>query len=73
MKSMEEVLQKLELLMADVGKPQMFISDGAWEFKSGEISDLCRKKGNQEEFSALYTRREYGQIESVCGTVTGTA
>ena len=73
MRSKDEVLGKLELFLADVGKPQTLVSDGALEFKSRGFSDKCRKNGIRQEFSAPYTPHENGKIGRVWGTVTGMA
>ncbi len=63
--SNNEVLERLEIFRADVGKPQKLVSDGALEFKSRGFSDVCRKNGIRQDFSALYTPQENGKIERV--------
>ncbi len=55
MKSRDEVLENLELFLADVGKPQTLVLDGALEFKPRGFSDMCRRNGVQQTFSAPYT------------------
>lgn len=71
MRSREEVPEKLEQFFADVGTPKTLVSDGALEYKSKLFSDLCRKNGVRQEFSAPYTPQENGKIERIWGTVTG--
>ena len=72
-KSKNEVVEKLELFLADVGKPQTLVSDRVPEFNSGVFTDVCRNNGIQQEFSASYTPQKNGKIERVWGTVTGMA
>ena len=45
MRSKDEVLEKLELFLADIGIPQTLVSYGAVEFKSKEFEEVCRRSG----------------------------
>ncbi len=54
MESKDKVLEKLELFLADVGKPPTLVSDGTLDFKSSVFSVVCRTKGIQQEFLAPY-------------------
>ena len=72
-RSKDEALEKLELFLADVGKPRTLVSDGAPEFKSRGFKDLCRNNGIRQKFSAPYTPQENGKMERAWGTVTGMA
>ena len=70
MKSKDEVTEKLQRFIIDVGRPATFVSDGALEFKSKQFSDLCTSNGIKQEFSAPYTPEENGKIERAWVTVT---
>ena len=65
--SKHEVTAKLQRFIIDVGRPGTLVSDGALEFKSKHLSDLCTSNGIKQEFSAPHTREENGKIERVWG------
>ena len=69
----DEVIEKLELFIADEGSPGTLVSDGAQEYKSRGFNEVCRKNGIRQEYSAPYTPQEDSKIERVWGTVTGMA
>ena len=45
MRTRGEVDQKLELFLADVGSPGTLVSDGAHEYKSRGVNEVCRETG----------------------------
>ena len=65
MRTRNEVIEKLELFIADVGSPGTLVSDGAQEYKSRGFNEVCRKNGIRQEYSAPYTPQENGKIERV--------
>ena len=71
MRTRDEVIEKLELFIADVGSPGTLVSDGAQEYKPRGFNEVCRKNGIRQEYSAPYTPQENGKIERMWGTVTG--
>ena len=73
MRTRDEVIEKLELFIADVGSPGTLVSDGAQEYKSRVFNEVCRENGIRQEYSAPYTLQKNGKFERVWGTVTGMA
>ena len=55
MPTRDEVNEKLELFIADVGSPGTLVSDWEQEYKSREFNEVCRKKGIPQEYLAPYT------------------
>ena len=73
MRTRVEVIEKLELFIADVGSPRTLVSDGAQEYKSRGFNEVSGKNGIRQEYSAPCTPQVNGKIERVWGTVTGMA
>ena len=73
MRARDEVFEKLELYIADVGSSGTLVSDGAQEYKSWGFNEVCRKNGIRQEYSVPYDPEENGKIERVWGTVKGMA
>ena len=71
MRTRDDVIEKLELFIADVGSSGTLVSDGAQEYKSRGFNEVCRKNGIRQEYSAPYTPEENGKIERMWDTVTG--
>ena len=66
MRTRDEVNEKLEHFIADVGSPGTLVSDGAQEYKSRDFNEVCRKNGIRQEYSAPYTPQE----NSACGALS---
>ena len=73
MRSRDEAFEKFEQFFADIGQPGTLVCDGAGEFVSNDIKQLCRRKGVRLEFSAPYTPKENGKVERNWGTITPIA
>ena len=73
MRSRDEAFEKFEQCFADIGQPGTLVCDGAGEYVSNDIKQLCRRKGVRLEFSAPYTRQENGKVERNWGTITPMA
>ena len=73
MRTRDQVIERLELFIADVCSPGTLVSDGAQEYKTRGFNELCRKNGIRHEYSAPYTPQENGKIERVLGSVTEMA
>ena len=74
MRTRDEVIEKLQLFIVDVGSPGTLVSDGAQEYNTQSFNEVCRKNGIRQEYSAPpYTPQENGKIERVWGTVTRMA
>ncbi len=56
--SEHEVLEKLELFLADVGKPQTLVLDGALEFKSRGFSCVQKEWHSALVLGALHSANE---------------
>ena len=73
LRSMDEAFEKVEQFFADIGQPGTLVCDGAGEYVSNDIKQLCRQKGVRLEFSAPYTPQENGTVERNWGTITPMA
>jgi hypothetical protein len=71
MKTRDEVPDKIEKYFAEVGTPKTLVTDGAREFTSRYMEQMCRRRGVRQEISAPYTPEENGKIERIWGTVVG--
>ena len=69
LKSKDEVAPKLELFLAELGKPRRIVSDNAKEFKFGKFADVCLRNHIRQEFTAAYTPEENGKVERVWSTI----
>ena len=49
MRTRDEVIEKLELFIADVGSPGTLVSDGAQEYNSQGFNEVCRMIGIRQE------------------------
>ena len=70
LRSRDEAFEKVEQFFADIGQPGTIVCDGAGEYASNDIKQLCRQKGVKLEFSAPYTPQENGKVERNLGTFT---
>ena len=61
MRTRDEVIEKLEQLIADVGSPGTLVSDAAQEYKSRGFNEVCRKSSIQQKYSAPYTPQVNGK------------
>ena len=71
MKTRDEVVEKMKMYVADIGRPRTLVSDGALEYRSAAFESYLRDCGIRHEFSAPYTPQENGKIERIWGTVVG--
>ena len=69
----DQVIEKLELFIADVGSTGTLVSDVTQEYKARCFNEVCRKNGIKQEYSAPSTPQENGNIERVWRTVTEMA
>ena len=73
LRTRDEAFEKVEQFFADIGQPGTLVCDGAGEYVSNDIKQLCRRKGVRLEFSAPYTPQENGKVERNWGTITPMA
>ena len=73
MRSRDEAFEKVGQFFADIGQPETLVCDGAGEYVSNDIKQLCRQKGVRLEFSTLYTPQENRKVERIWGTITPMA
>ena len=73
LKTRDDAIEKVRQFFADIGKPGTLVCDGADEFNSNEIKQLCIKQGVRLELSAPYTPEESGKVERNWGTITQKA
>ena len=73
MRSRDEAFKKVEQFFADIGQPGTLVCDGAGEYVSNDIKQLCRQKVVRLKFSAPYTPQESGKVERNWGTITPMA
>ena len=73
LRSRDEAFEKAEQFFADIGQPGTLVCDGAGEYVSNDIKQLCRQKGFRLEFSAPYTPQENGNVEMNWETITPMA
>ena len=69
LKSKDEVAPKLELFLAELGKPRRIVGDNAKEFKFGKFAEVCLRIHIRQELTATYTPEENGKVERVCSTI----
>ena len=48
----DQVIEKLELFIADVGSTGTLVSDVTQEYKARCFNEVCRKNGDKQEYSA---------------------
>ena len=65
MKSREEALENFQQFCAEIGKPRVFLSDGAPEFVGQDFKFWCRKNGIRTEVSDTCTPEEKGKIDDI--------
>ena len=73
LKTRDDAIKKVRQFFADIGKPGTLVCDGAGEFNSNEIRQLCIKQGVSFELSAPYTPEENGKVKRNWGTITPMA
>ena len=73
LRTRDEAFEKVEQFFADIGQPGTLFCDGAGEYVSNDIKQLCRRKGVRLEFSAPYTPQENGKVERNWWTITPMA
>ena len=69
LKSKDEAAPKLELFLAELGKPRRVVSDNAKEYKFGKFAENCLRIHIRQEFTATYTPEENGKVESVWSAI----
>ena len=74
LESKDEVAQKLELFLAELGKPRKIVSDGVKEFLFGKVAKVCLRNHFRQELTATYSLEEnrnekVGRIWSTIGTM----
>ena len=73
LRTRDEAFEKVEQFSADIGQSGTLVCDGAGEYVSNDIKQLCSRKGVRLEFSAPYTPQENGKVERNWGTITPMA
>ena len=73
LRSRDGAFEKVKQFYTDIGHPGTFVCDGAGEYVSNDIKQLCRQKGVRLEFSAPYTPQENEKVERNWGTITPMA
>ena len=73
MKTRDEATEKIERFIADIGVPQILVSDGAGENIGQDFKRVCKKQKIRLETSAPYTPQKNGKIERLWGTITPMA
>ena len=61
MRTRDEVVEKMKMYVADIGRPRTLVSDGAMEYRSAAFESYLRDCGIRHEFSAPYTPQENGK------------
>ena len=62
LKSKDEVSPKLELSLAELGKPRKIVSDNAKEFEFLKFAEVCLRNHMRQEFTATYTPEENAKV-----------
>lgn len=71
MRSRDEVFDKFQQYIADIGVPRTLVSDGAKEYVSHRFQGFCRERGVRHEVSAPYTPEDNGKSERIWSTIIG--
>ena len=70
MKRRDKATEKLKSFIADIGVPQILVSDGPGEYIGQDFRQVCRNQKIRLETSAPYTPQENGKTKRVWVTVT---
>ena len=69
LRTRDEAFEKVEQFLADIGQSGTLVCDGAGEYVSNNIKQLCRQNGVRLEFSAPYTPQENVKVQRNWGTI----